>query len=102
MIPWTPIPWSANHATVVFMPLNEEMALLVTKHSDLLIETHIPQCLLDLSAHVHGYRGVIAAWGKGDYSGHMSLVSFPGFDLYEYARSSYERLKTDQARFLGH
>ena len=61
----------------VFMPLNSEMARLIIDHSDLLEEEDMPECLLKLSAHVYGYKGIIAAWEKEDYSEHMSLTSFP-------------------------
>jgi hypothetical protein len=86
--------------THVFMPLNSEMAELVVRHADLLEESQIPECLLLLCAHVHGYKGVIAAWAAHNYSEHMSLTRFPG-DLDTYALTTYARLKSRQARLLG-
>jgi hypothetical protein len=85
----------------VFMPLNSEMAQLIIDHSDLLEEEAMPECLLKLSAHVHGYKGIVAAWEKEDYSEHMSLTSFPLQELVPYAESSYRKLKARQARLLG-
>jgi len=84
----------------VFMPLNLEMANLINEHADLLEEAEMPACLLQLSAHVHGYKGVLAAWDEKDYSHHMSLTPFPGSALYEYAKSSYIKLKSRQAKLL--
>ena len=85
----------------VFMPLNENMAQLVVKQADLLEEEEMPKCLRLLCAHVHGYKGVMAAWQNGDYSQHMSLTHFPGAELDAYARARYRELKTRQARLLG-
>ena len=50
--------------TTVFMPLNEEMAQLVTAHGDLLEEPKVPECLLMLFSHVASYRPVMEAWKK--------------------------------------
>jgi hypothetical protein len=89
--------WMQN----VFMPLNAEMAQLIIDHSDLLEEEDMPECLLLLSAHVHGYKGILAAWQKEDYSEHMSLTSFPAMEILPYVESSYRKLKARQARLLG-
>ena len=89
--------WMQN----VFMPLNSEMAQLIIDHSDLLEEEDMPECLLLLSAHVHGYKGILAAWEKEDYSEHMSLTSFPIMEILPYVESSYRKLKARQARLLG-
>jgi hypothetical protein len=89
--------WMQN----VFMPLNSEMAQLIIDHSDLLEEEDMPESLLNLSAHVHGYKGIITAWEKEDYSEHMSLTSFPIKELVPYVESSYRKLKTRQARLIG-
>jgi hypothetical protein len=86
--------------THVFMPLNSEMAELVVRHADLLEESQMPECLLLLSAHVHGYKGVLAAWATHNYSEHMSLTPFP-MDLALYARTTYATLKSRQGRLLG-
>lgn len=87
--------------THVFMPLNEEMARIVTAHADLLDEQEMPDCLLLLEAHVNGYKGVIKSWGQRDYSEHMSLTPFPGADLLKYSEGKYRALKAQQAELLG-
>lgn len=89
--------WMEN----VFMPLNAQMAQLVTQNADLLEEEQMPDCLLSLSAHVHGYAGILAAWKQQDYSRHMSLTPFPLHDLYPYATETYRKLKARQARLIG-
>lgn len=89
--------WMEN----VFMPLNAQMAQLVTQNADLLEEEQMPDCLLRLSAHVHGYAGVLAAWKRLDYSRHMSLTPFPVQNLYHYATETYQKLKARQAGLIG-
>jgi hypothetical protein len=84
----------------VFMPLNLQMSQLIIEHADLLDEEEIHPSLLQLSAHVHGYKGIIAAWDEKDYSVHMSLINFPGKALEEYATNSYKKLKSRQAKLL--
>jgi hypothetical protein len=89
--------WIVN----VFMPLNSQMAQLITEHADLLEEERMPDCLLKLSAHVHGYKCVLAAWDKGDYSRHVSLAPFPIDELLPYVEQSYSKLKNRQAHLIG-
>ena len=74
---------------------------LVLSKSDLLIETEMPQCLRDLSAHVVGYQLVMKKWERGDYSENLSLLAFPQTDLLNYVTASYNALKSEQARLLG-
>ncbi|MBT3337934.1 MAG: hypothetical protein HN855_03580 [Anaerolineae bacterium] len=84
----------------VFMPLNTEMFELITDHADLLEEKEMPESILQLGAHVQGYKGVLAAWEEGDHSRHMSLLPYPSTKLYYYAKESYETLKARQAKLL--
>ena len=89
--------WMQN----VFMPLNVQMAMLITENADLLENEKMPECLLILSAHVHGYKGILAAWEKGDYSHHMSLTPFPIRELLPYIEETYGRLKAYQTKLIG-
>jgi hypothetical protein len=89
--------WMKN----VFMPMNAEMARLILQHADLLEEVKMPYCLLLLSAHVHGYQGILAAWDSHDYSRHMSLTSFPSQELSQYTEKSYGQLKARQEKLIG-
>jgi len=83
------------------MPLNTRMADVVLTHTDLLEAGIMPDCLLILSAHVHGYRGVTKAWEEGVFLQHNSIMAFPGGPLLEYAESHYVRLKARQSAILG-
>ncbi|WP_257463589.1 hypothetical protein [Archangium lipolyticum] len=84
----------------VFMPSNLRMAELVTTKSDLLIEDHIPPCLLTLCAHVAAYQAVMKRWEEKDFSEHSSLVNFPT-EVLDYAHKSFLHLKAEQSRLLG-
>jgi len=84
----------------VFMPLNLEMEALILKHSDLLAEAEMPKVLLDLSAHIAGYKPVLRSWERGDVSRNESLISFP-YGLIKYAEDNYRHLKAKQATLLG-
>jgi hypothetical protein len=84
----------------VFMPLNLEMEALILNHSDLLVESEMPEVLLELSAHIAGYKPVLKSWDAGNYSEHLSLIDFPkGLD--QYAEQNYRMLKAKQAKLLG-
>ena len=87
--------------TSVFTPLNEEMARLITAHADLIEEPEMPECLLELYAHIAAYRPVIEQWKTGDFSAHASLLNFPTDSLLKYARDGYRTLKREQTLLLG-
>ncbi|MDQ0831602.1 hypothetical protein QF032_003446 [Streptomyces achromogenes] len=89
-------------ATTVFIPNIQAMRDVVVTKADLLIEEEMPQALLQLCAHVSGYEITAARWAQGNYEEHLSLVSFPGRELREYIRDRFARLKSEQARLLGH
>jgi len=86
--------------TEVFMPLNLRMEQAVTGHADLLREATMPQCLLDLCAHVAAYKPVLAAWAAGTYTEHTSVINFPT-DVREYAEKNFKELKAEQTSLLG-
>src|SRR3954452_13174373 len=74
--------------SVAFMPLNRRMVDLIVTHSDLLVDDSegIPQCLLDVCAHVTGYEPVIARWQQPDFNStaiedHVAPLPFPRAEL---------------------
>jgi hypothetical protein len=87
--------------STVFMPNNLRMYELVLSKSDLLIESEMPQCLLDFCAHVTAYQTVMKKWEINDFSEHTSLIPYPAKSLNEYIRKSYVGLKAEQQRLLG-
>jgi hypothetical protein len=85
----------------VFLPNIRRMRDIVVDHADLLIEESMPPVLLKLCAHVSGYEITTTRWDRGDYSQHLSVVAYPE-DVWEYARTSFAKLKHEQATLLGH
>jgi|SRR4051812_14117028 hypothetical protein len=86
--------------TTVFMPINHRMYELILSKSNLLIKLQIPESLLLLSAHVAAYQAVLERWKNKDYSEHTSLIEYPNEKLLDYARSSFQALKAEQAELL--
>ena len=87
--------------TEVFMPLNERIFDVVTNNAELLEESRMPQPLLDVCAHVAGYRPVLRSWANGDTTRHFSTSNFNGQELAEYALTRFQALKIEQRRLMG-
>jgi hypothetical protein len=85
----------------VFMPYFEVMAKLITDHADLLDEDEIPDCFLELCAHVAANKAVIKAWDAGDFSRHTAVNYFPEKSLDPYVRTRFTELKKAQAALHG-
>lgn len=81
------------------MPNYAAMDEIMRKHADLIIEQNIPQPLLNLSAHIAGYKAVVAAWEKGDFTENFSFFNFPN-GVRSYLRDRYLQLKKEQAELL--
>jgi hypothetical protein len=88
--------------TAAFAPNNRQMYQLITAKADLLIEDTMPPSLLQFCAHVTAYEITLKKWESGDFSDHLSIVTFPTNTLIDYSRQSFNYLKRRQARLLGH
>jgi hypothetical protein len=86
--------------SVVFMPQNVKLYDIILNKSDLLIETAMPQSLLDFCAHTVAMQAVLEKWKNRDYSEHFSVARYPR-GIEQYARESYTRLKAEQSQLLG-
>ena len=84
----------------VFMPINMRIYELILSKSDLLIESHMPPCLIQLCAHVASYKVVLEKWEQGDFTSHTALIHFPK-EFHGYSKESFEMLKSEQAKLLG-
>lgn len=83
----------------IFMPLNNVREKIIIEKAYLIIEEHMPQCLLEFVTHVVGYKAVLAKWADGDFTERRSTICFPpAFD--EYVQRSYAALKAEQTRLL--
>jgi hypothetical protein len=85
----------------VFMPLNERMMELVITKPDLLDSPTMPDCLLELAAHVAAYRAFIAQWDNSDFSQNKALIEFPP-GVLNYTAGTFSKLKEEQQQLLGH
>ena len=85
----------------VFMPQNRAMKDIIVHRADLLEETEMPQCLLDLCAHVSAYQALEKQWEQGNYYEHVPSVNFPRKALSKYSAEKYLKLKGEQARLLN-
>jgi len=86
--------------SVVFMPQNVKLYDIILNKSDLLIETAMPQSLLDFCAHTVALQAVLEKWKNEDYSEHYPVARYPR-DIDQYARESYTKLKAEQSKLLG-
>jgi hypothetical protein len=83
----------------IFIPLNEIREKIIIEKAHLIVEEHMPQCLLDFVTHVVGYKAVLHKWAEGDYSERRSTIGWPPeFDVY--VRNSYAALKAEQMRLM--
>ena len=84
----------------VFMPLNLFREELILDNAYLIQEQEMPECLLEFLTHVSTYKVITAKWTQDDFSETILVIDFP-FELNDYARKSYERLKTEQLDLIG-
>jgi hypothetical protein len=83
----------------IFIPLNEIREKIIIENAHLIVEEHMPQCLLDFVTHVVGYKAVLSKWAEGDYSERRSTIGWPPeFDVY--VKNSYAALKAEQMRLM--
>lgn len=87
--------------THIFMPQNRRMADVIVSTADLIEGDAIPQCFLDVCAHVASYEALLVSWERGDYSDYRSAIDFPGAELFEHVALHFGALKREQARLLG-
>lgn len=84
----------------VFMPINEKAYNLIILKGDLIATDDLPQCMLDLCAHVLAYRVTLARWEEHDFSEHLSLLRYPTH-MAEHCKSIYGQLKREQTKLTG-
>jgi len=88
--------WMVN----VLNPINERREQLILEKCHLIKEEKVPDCFLEFSAHVAGYRAILAKWKANDYTERFSVHDFPRA-LDAYARAAFTELKLEQGRLLG-
>ena len=83
----------------VSMPNYLAMEEIIQKKADLIEDNDIPQPLLDLSAHIAGYKYVVASWHAGDTDRQFSFLPFPQ-NARDHLRLRYMQLKKEQAELM--
>src|SRR5215467_30025 len=73
----------------VFMPVNIRMETIVIENAHLIIDGKMPECFLDLAAHLAVYKAVIKKWESGDFTQHLSSINHPSSSLTHYITASY-------------
>ena len=92
--------------TKVFQPANRRMVECVKANAALLLEDHMPPCLIQLAAHSAAYDILTVRWARPQFVATRGedLVArrkFPGDELEQYVRASFAELKKDQLELLG-
>jgi len=83
----------------IFIPLNEIREKIIIENAHLIVEEHMPQCLLDFVTHVVGYKAVLQKWADSDFTERRSTIGWPPeFDAY--VTKSYAALKAEQMRLM--
>ena len=85
--------------TTIFMPLNDIREKIIIEKAYLIVEEHMPHCLLDFVTHVVGYKAVLSKWAEGDYSERRSTIGWPP-EFDDYVTRSYNVLKAQQTHLL--
>ena len=83
----------------VFMPLNLRTVEVISKRSDLVIGEGMPQCLVDVCAHVLTLKAALASW-QDDPHYVPTWSPYPARVLLDYLRSSFSTLKKEQVKLL--
>ncbi|MBY8875568.1 hypothetical protein K7640_27435 [Micromonospora sp. PLK6-60] len=84
-----------------FIPNVRKARDVVIQKADLLIESEMPEVLLEFCAHVGAYDMIMKRWEAGDHSNHWPVIRYPR-ELNKYARSSFRTLKERQVALLGY
>ena len=83
----------------VAAPNNERLYAVVLGNAHLIREEVMPECLLQLIAHIASYKTLERCWENGDYSATTAPIGFP-VDLAEYASDTYQSLKGEQVKLI--
>jgi hypothetical protein len=83
----------------IFIPLNEIREKIIIEKAYLIVEEHMPECLLDFVTHVVGYKAVMAKWAEGDFTERRSTIGWPP-EFDQYVSRSYAALKAEQTDLL--
>lgn len=86
--------------TTIFMPMNKHLFDLILAKSDLLLESEMPECMLQYCAHIAAYEAVLERWKQKDFTEIQSVIHYPAA-INDYARKSFSDLKAQQDKLIG-
>jgi hypothetical protein len=81
------------------MPIHARSMRIITKRTDLLMGTGMPQCLADLCAHILALRAILAQW-QDDPNYVPQVPAYPSRELRSYLEHSFSLLKKEQIRLI--
>jgi hypothetical protein len=84
----------------VLMPLNLRIEAAIVEHADLLQGKEMPECLLQLLAHIASYKAVLKSWELGDFSRYFAILDYP-VEANAYIARAYLGLKARQQQLIG-
>ena len=80
--------WISN----IFMPINIRIYKIIKNKSHLIIETEIPQCIIEFCAHVEIYKIIVAGWETNRTLQFSPAIPYPT-SIVDYFRHSCRELK---------
>lgn len=88
--------------TEVFTPLNERIERTIVENADLLESEGIPTGLLTMCAHIACYKAIRKKWQEGVFTENAAPIDYPWKAFRAHVVPTFEALKAEQARLLGH
>ncbi|MGW8394597.1 hypothetical protein [Pseudoduganella sp. HUAS MS19] len=84
----------------VLMPMNATQEKLILNSAHLIREHEVPDCLLQLIAHIAAWKAVIKKWNEGNIAEQFALIPYPA-KVSEYAAEAFRSLKAEQLALIG-
>lgn len=88
--------------TEEFRVTNEKIYQIIIENADLYIENGLPRAFETFITHFTEYRLIISRWKNSDESILFSSIAYPEIQITSYVNESFDKLKFNQFRLLGH
>jgi len=90
-----------NWMSRVFMPANIQMRDIIVGKAHLLREVEMPDCLIELCAHVAAANAILEDLSPDEEFDLKTLIAYPQEELLEYTARSFGELKRQQLELIG-
>jgi hypothetical protein len=87
--------------THVFMPANRLSVELIRSKAHLVLGEAMPDCFLEMAAHVAGWEVVVKQWEEGNFSELTSILPHPRERYHEHITNAFSTLKRQQQSLLA-